>query len=151
MITQLVVALAISSSIVALIVVAARRPGGVTLEIAGDELHIQFTGAAPALVMQRRLVIPVGSIQGVAVVPSRQVPRTGFRLPGTAIPGRLRAGSYGTGAERDLWFVRSAKQLLVIELERGEPYRRIVLELADPHAQALRLRPVLGTYTGTFA
>jgi hypothetical protein len=47
--------------------------------------------------------------------------------------------------------VRNADHLLVVELEPGEPYRRIVLELPDPHAEALRLRPLLGAFTGTFA
>jgi hypothetical protein len=40
--------------------------------------------------------------------------------------------------------------VLVIELQRGEPYRRVVLEVPDPRAEALRLRPALGTYTGSF-
>jgi hypothetical protein len=148
--TQLVVSLAITAPVVALIVLAARRPGGVRLEVANDEVHVVFTGAAPWLVMQRRLTIPASSVRGVAVVPSRLVPRTGLRLPGASFPGVIRAGSYGTGPQRDLWFVRGAEHLLVIELEPGEPYRRIVLEVPDAHAEALRLRPVLGAYTGAF-
>jgi hypothetical protein len=61
------------------------------------------------------------------------------------------AGSYGTGDKRDFWLVRKADELLVIELRPGAAYRRIVLEVSDPHAEALRLRPELGAYAGTFS
>lgn len=97
------------------------------------------------------MTIPVASVAGVAVAPRRLVPQTGFRLPGTGIPGVLRAGSYGTGARRDFWLVRRADLVLVIELHPGGRYRRLVLEVPDPHAEALRLRPHLGSYTGLFA
>ena len=47
--------------------------------------------------------------------------------------------------------MRKAQQVLVAELAPGAAYRRIVLEVPDPHAEALRLRPLVGSYTGTFA
>ena len=101
------------------------------------------------LAVRRRLSVPVRSIRGVAAAPRASVPRTGLRFPGTGAPG-IRMGSFGFGAERDFWCVRRADSLLVVELEPGEPYRRLVLQVDDPHAEALRLRPTCGAYTGTF-
>ena len=47
--------------------------------------------------------------------------------------------------------VRKTEHVLVIELQPGAAYRRLVLEVPDPHAEAIRLRPALGVYTGLFA
>lgn len=94
--------------------------------------------------------IPVGHVEGVAVAPLRLVPQEGMRLPGTGLPGVIRAGSYSTGATRDFWDVRKAEQVLVIQLRPGAEYRRLVLQLPDPKATALAVRPVVGAYAGTF-
>ena len=122
---------------------------GVQLEVVGDVLEVDLGWRDGLLALRRRLSVPVRSVRGVAAAPSASVPRTGLRFPGTGAPG-VRIGSFGFGAQRDFWCVRRASQLLVVELEPGEPYRRLVLEVDDPHGEALRLRPVLGAWTGTF-
>jgi hypothetical protein len=71
-----------------------------------------------------------------------------MRLPGTGVPGVIRAGSYGTGERRDFWNVRRGEYCLVIQLEPGQEYRRLVLEVADPQEVAERLRARVGTFTG---
>lgn len=68
-------------------------------------------------------------MRGVAVAPLARVPREGLRLPGTALPGVIRAGSYGLRPERDLWDVRNPEQVLCIELARDAPYRRLILQV----------------------
>lgn len=125
-------------------------PSRTELSVDGAALRIRIHGRDAFYALSRGMTIPVTSIEGISVAPVRTVPRTGLRLPGTGIPGVIRAGSYGTGSRRDFWLVRRAEEVLVIELREGEPYRRIVLEVPDPRAEALRLRPVLGTYTGSF-
>jgi hypothetical protein len=65
-------------------------------------------------------------------------------MPGTSIPGVIHAGSYGVPGRQDFWDVRSAPQLLVIQLSDDARYRRIVLEVADPRETMLALRPALG-------
>jgi hypothetical protein len=137
--------------LVALLFAGARRPSKIRLEVVGDNLVVRISGKDALYTLSRGMEIPLRSIQGIAVAPSASVPRSGLRLPGTGIPGVLRAGSYGTGARRDFWLVRRADQLLVIELQPGEPYRRLVLEVPDPRADCLRLRPMTGAYSGTFA
>lgn len=138
-----------AASFFALLLVDARRPSDISLDVVDDHLVVKIPGRDALWALSRGMKIPLASIQGIAVCPSDRIPRTGFRLPGTDIPG-FRAGSYGTGARRDFWLVRRADHLLVIQLEPGEPYRRLVLEVADPRAECLRLRPRTGAYTGTF-
>lgn len=119
--------------------------------IEGAELLVEIRGLDRVLALKRSLRFPVAGVRGVAVTDRDVVPRTGLRLPGTSRPGVIRAGSYGTGAARDFWLVRRAPQVLVIELEAGQPYRRVVLELDDPQAVALALRATLGPVSGTFS
>jgi hypothetical protein len=133
------------------LVLGARLPSGVRLDVEGESLVVRITGKDALYSLRRTLRLPLGVVTGVAAAPRKAVPQTGMRLLGTGIPGVIRAGSYGTGSARDFWLVRRAKQVLVIELEPGAPYRRIVLEVPDASAEAIRLRPLLGAYTGTFA
>lgn len=136
--------------LVALLLAGARRPSAISLDVVGDNLVVRISGKDALYALSRGMDIPLTSIEGIAVAPSASIPRTGLRLPGTGIPGVLRAGSFGTGARRDFWLVRRADQLLVVVLQPGEPYRRLILEVPDPQAACLRLRPVIGVYSGTF-
>src|SRR4051812_22781005 len=141
--------------IVSLVVVAllagARTPSPIHLNVVGDDLVVRLSGKDALYAVNRGMTIPISAIRGVAVAPTERVPRTGMRLPGTGIPGVLRAGSYGSGSNRDFWLVRRPREVLVVELEPGQPYRRLVLEVPDPRAECLRLRPKVGAYDGTFA
>ena len=127
------------------------RPSRLSIDVEDGALVIHMHGHDGVLTLRRELRIPLAQVNGVAVAPRRLVPATGLRMPGTGFPGVIRAGSYGVGDSRDFWLVRKAQQVLVFELAPGAPYRRIVLEVPDPHAEALRLRPLVGAYTGTFA
>ena len=122
----------------------------VHLDVVDDDLTLRLTGAPALLSLCRRLEVPVAAVEGVAVAPRRLVPQTGLRLPGTSIPGRVRAGSFGTGTSRDFWAVGRAEEVLVVHLLPGQRYRRWVLEVPDPRETVLRLRPVLGAWTGSF-
>jgi hypothetical protein len=126
------------------------RPSRLSIDVEDGALCIRMHGADGFLSLRRQLCVPLAEVEGVAVAPRRLVPATGLRFPGTSFPGVIRAGSYGVGATRDFWLVRKAQQVLVFELAPGATYRRIVLEVPDPHAEALRLRPLVGAYTGTF-
>ena len=135
---------------VATLVQCARRPSRIRLDVEGDSLRIRLTGMDAVYALRRTIRLPVVLVKGVASAPRRLVPETGLRLPGTSIPGVLRAGSYGTGSRRDFWLARRHDRVLVIELAAGAPYRRVVLEMTDPEEAAQRLRPLVGAYTGTF-
>jgi hypothetical protein len=114
------------------------------------ELVVRPRGLEAVFALCRELRFPLPQVLGVAVVARHSVPATGLRLGGTGFPGLIRAGRYGTGATRDFWLVHRAQQVLVIELAPGAAYRRIVLEVPDPDAEALRLQPMLGVHPGIF-
>lgn len=140
----------IPCGLLVVVVVGARRPSGIRLDVEDQTLVVRIIGKDAFYAMCRTLRLPLDSVKGAAASPRRLVPETGLRLPGTGIPGILRAGSYGTGGKRDFWLARRAENVLVIELEPGAPYRRLVLEVPDPNAEAVRLRPLIGAFTGAF-
>ncbi len=127
-----------------------RRTPAIMVGVENDVLQVRLGTWDKLYCFRRDLAVPVSDVEGVAVAPRQLVPAVGLRLPGTVLPGVVRAGSFGTGASRDFWDVRKSQTLMVIELRSGAEYRRIVLELADPSAVARELRPMLGAFTGTF-
>lgn len=141
----------VSVLFVVALLVGTRRASPIDVAVVNGNLVVRISGKDALYALSRGMTIPLSSIQGVAVAPKEKIPATGLRLPGTGVPGVLRAGSYGTGANRDFWLVRRAEQVLVIALQPGEPYRRIILEVPDPHAVSLAIRPSTGAYTGSFA
>lgn len=118
--------------------------------VEGDLLQVRLGIWDKIYCFRRNFAVPVGDVEGAAVAPRHLVPTRGMRLPGTGIPGVIRAGSFGSGPNRDFWDVRKAEMLLVIELRHGAEYRRIVLQVADPAAVSRELRPLLGAFTGAF-
>ena len=128
-----------------------RRSPAVTVRVQDDVLHIDLGIWDKLYCFRRDLAVPVTDVEGVAVAPRHLLPTVGLRLPGTDLPGVIRAGSFGTGSNRDFWNVRTSQTLLVIELRPGAEYRRTVLELSDPTTAARELRPLVGAFTGTFA
>jgi hypothetical protein len=140
----------VAIGIIGALIAAAARPSRIDIDVDDGALRIRIRGHDGILALCRELRVPLAKVEGVSVAPRRLVPATGLRFPGTSIPGVIRAGSYGSGGKRDFWLVRKAQQLLVFELAPGAAYRRIVLEVPDPHAEALRLRPSVGAFAGTF-
>jgi hypothetical protein len=123
------------------------RPPRLDLAVDGDTVVVAMHGCDVFFCMRARIVVPIAAVDGVCVSRRDLVPHEGLRLPGTSLGKLIRAGSYGVGAARDFWNVRRAESVLVIQLCPGAEYRRIVLEVPDPGAEALRLRPILGPTT----
>ncbi|MDQ1625323.1 MAG: hypothetical protein QOJ49_821 [Actinomycetota bacterium] len=134
-------------AVVALLVPVVRKPK-ITLTPEGGDLHVAQGPFDVLYTLKRRLDLPLSQIQGIVVASREQIPCTGLRLPGTSVPGVIRAGSYGTGAARDFWNVRRGGRVLVIQLRPGASYRRVVLQVDDPEAEAARLIPTVGAYDG---
>jgi len=98
---------------------------------------VELSGIAVLGAMRRRVEVPIDRITSVSVRPRKEVKwgKSWLRLPGTHIPGVIRYGSYGVGADREFWAVRREPDVIVIETNGG-PYGRIVLGLPDPHGVA---------------
>ena len=134
-------------ALVALPLLGLRRAPKIWLAVEGDDLVVRLGRWDALYCLKRELRFPVIEVEGVAARPSGEVPRRGLRMPGTALPGVIRAGSYGRGQSRDFWDVRNGKRFLVVSLLPVASYRRLVLEVADPDAEARRLQPALGVLT----
>jgi hypothetical protein len=130
---------------VLLLLVACGRAPDVSVLVEGDSLRVHLSLLDKVVCCRGDLVVPLPQVEGIAAAPAAQVPRTGMRLPGTSLPNVIRAGSYGTGRARDLWDVRRGDAYLVVQLREGAPYRRVVLEVPDPAAEARRLEPVVAS------
>jgi hypothetical protein len=126
------------AAILLLLAGAASRPPD--LSIAATEAGVRVVPGRwdRLLACRRALDLPWGDIIGIAAYPAVDVPREGLRLPGASAPG-IRAGSFGTGPDRDFWDVRRGHRLLVIALRPGSEYRRLVLEVPDPDSVAADL------------
>ena len=100
-------------------------------------ISVEMSGASALAAMRCRVELPPTTITSVSVRPRRQVRwrRAWLRLPGTHLPGVIRYGSYGVGANREFWAAKRQSEVVVIETDGG-PYRRIVLGVDDPYGVA---------------
>jgi hypothetical protein len=117
---------------------------GATVTIAGGELVVRITGRDRFWALSGGITVPLSGVHKASVVGRRDasVSSSYLRLPGTYLPGVIRAGSYGFGKRRELWCVRRAERLLVIELT-GRRYRRVVVEVVDPDQVAESINRVV--------
>ena len=118
---------------------------GVFVELTDQAVAIRFTGVDRWCALSSGIVLPTGRVLGarvlsrsaaVAACPARE-------LPGLGWPGVLRAGRYGFGQDRQLWLVHRAESVLAIYL-RGEPYHRVVVEVADPENLSRDINNAIG-------
>jgi hypothetical protein len=130
-------------AILGLLLLACTRQPSVALLVEGDSLRVHLSPLDKLVCCRGDVVVPLTQVAEVVAARSVDVPRTGLRLPGTSLPGVIRAGSYGRGDERDLWDVRRGEAVLVLQLRGGAPYRRVVLGVPDPAGEARRLQPVV--------
>ncbi|MGH2558018.1 MAG: hypothetical protein ACRDJH_03065 [Thermomicrobiales bacterium] len=90
---------------------------------------------------------PLANVTGVEIDPEIASRPTGFRMPGSRVPGLITAGSYRGRHGWDFWDVRRPAKAIVIHL-KDERYQRLIVEVDDPEAtvrtiqQALPASPV---------
>lgn len=120
----------------------------VEVVVAEGEVRVVFRGADVLWASSRGITIPVPRLRGVRVTSRVDATRecSKLRLPGTCLPGVVRAGSYGRGNDRQLWCVHRAVEVLALDLV-GLPYCRVVLEVADPPGLARRISAVVESGT----
>jgi hypothetical protein len=130
-------------TIIAPLVYIARGRTNVELTVDGGQLTVRLSGKDALLAFKRSITVALSDIAEVSTPVRKDVPRHGLRLPGTEIPGFIRAGSYDRGAKREFWDVRKGQTVLVIDMTRADPYVRLVLEVDDPAGKAQWLRSQL--------
>jgi hypothetical protein len=136
-------------AVTAPIVLVTRGTPRIDFEIEDGNLVLRLGKRDAAFAFKRRISMPLTAISDVATPARNSVPRHGLRLPGTEIPGFIRAGSYGRRAKREFWDVRKGETVLVIDTTgAAAPYARLVLEVEDPATKAAWLRSELGREAG---
>jgi hypothetical protein len=114
---------------------------GVT--IVGDRVRFDVEGWDKLWALRSSLEIPLAHILTV-----RQDPEPargwwhGLRMPGTQIPGVLTAGTFYQHDGAVFYDVHDPERTIVLELEH-EHYRRLVIEVEDPHATLTLLQSAL--------
>jgi ssDNA-binding replication factor A large subunit len=109
------------------------------LSIQNDHLRIDlsFWERFWAFFFNQTLEIPLDHIQRVTT----EKPASSWkdmRLPGTSLPGIMKAGTYYSDRGREFWYVKGSDRFLALELE-DEFYKRIVLTIEDNQDWAERL------------
>lgn len=62
-----------------------------------------------------------------------------IRVPGTYVPGLIKAGTYRRPDRTEFWDVGRSGRAIVVELE-GADFDRLVVDVADPAGAVERLR-----------
>jgi hypothetical protein len=116
----------------------------VQVEVGERTVRVAFRGLDAFWALSRGLTIPFVRLRAARVMTRRDATRDSpkLRLPGSSLPGVLRAGSYGRGTNRQLWCVHRADEVLALDLV-GTPYCRVVLEVDDPDDLARRIGAVV--------
>ena len=96
-------------------------------------LRIALSGWDWFLTLRRGLAFPIGQIASVRLSPELGRPY-GIKMPGSAISGRLYAGTWRWKGHKEFWNVRREKsKWIAIELT-GNEYDLVVLQVEDPTA-----------------
>ena len=95
--------------------------------IDGDYLKIKFSVIERILGIHGSFKIPVPNVRRVTTQHPVQSLKE-IRLPGTFLPGVIKAGTYLTDRGKEFWYTTRKKEYLTIELE-NEFYKRIILSV----------------------
>jgi hypothetical protein len=106
----------------------------VDLSISGGNLILHVHGADKLWSFKSSLEIPLAHVSQIRADPSiAHAWFHGIRMPGTSIPGVIRAGTFYEDGKRVFWDVHKAENTVVIELH-DERYNELVVEVAEPKA-----------------
>ena len=116
----------------------------VELSIEQGDLIVEVRRWSRLWAFKRRLRVPLSQIRAVRWDPT--VARgwwKGWHVPGTHLPGVIVAGTLYRRGGRDFWDVQGGSRAVTIELENA-PYRRLVVDVADPPSTVARINDALG-------
>lgn len=113
-----------------------------TLELNATELIVRLSVLEKILSVHGDLRIPLAQVRGATEDGGFHREPLGMRVPGTRIPGLLKAGTFLTSSDRQFVYLRASLQPLVIELS-GAGYSRLALGLPDARAAAQRINAAI--------
>ncbi|OIO52705.1 hypothetical protein COY93_01105 [Candidatus Uhrbacteria bacterium CG_4_10_14_0_8_um_filter_58_22] len=99
------------------------------LRIENDRLNIELSTGEKLCSCRRTLSVSLRSVRSIEDgVPEPRLLE--MRVPGTFIPGVIKAGTYWTRRGKEFWFVtRGKSDYVTLELDDSASFRRIVLGL----------------------
>ncbi|MCA1702948.1 MAG: hypothetical protein LC808_06635, partial [Actinobacteria bacterium] len=102
-------------------------------EITDSDLVVTPRGFNKVWALKRRVSIPLTSITSAKVITTRtrDLP-LGIRLPGSAIPGLVLAGTYLKNGERSFYALRDGKDIVLLELTEHR-YARVGVQTKNPY------------------
>jgi len=116
----------------------------VNVSIEGDRVRFEVERWDKLWALRSQLEIPLAHIREARVDPE---PARGWwhglRLPGTQIPGVLTAGTFYQHDGAVFYDVHDPEETIVLELDH-EHYRRLVIEVDDPHRVVGELQAAIG-------
>lgn len=107
------------------------------LQIINDTLEIHFSMTEKILAIHGSMQIPLSHIvqaTGMLLEPTwKQI-----RMPGTTLPGIIKAGTYFTNRGKEFWYLTRGNEVLRLEL-KDEFYDRVILGIKDSSFWTSRL------------
>ncbi len=112
----------------------------VTIDFTHDRVTIRPKGWSQIWALKRSVAFRAEHVRSVARANAALRPH-GMRLPGTYLPGVIIAGTYRSRTGREFWDTRLSGKAVVIDLV-GEPYTRLVVDVADPDSVVRQFKPI---------
>lgn len=110
----------------------------VTISKEENNFHFNVEGLHKLWALKSHLIVPISNV--ARVYQSKDELSgwwKGIRMPGTYIPGLIRAGTFYQSGEKTFWDVVNQEDAIIIELE-NERYKKLIIQVEHP-AQAIDL------------
>lgn len=117
--------------------------GVATIAITNEALTVHVTGIDRILAFKSAITVPLTHVTQITQDATEAAKVFhGLRLPGTAIPGVLTAGSFLKSGEWTFWDVHDPDKAVVIGLDH-EHYSQLVVGVDDPDSTVEAVRAAL--------
>jgi hypothetical protein len=119
----------------------------VEIKIEGDKAVFEVQGWHKLWSLRSQLEIPLAHIRDAHADPAPAMGWfQGLKVAGTDLPTIFRAGTFYQQGEWVFWDVYEPEKTIVIELDH-ESYSKLIIEVADPKSEVLKIRNSLGKAT----
>jgi len=109
----------------------------------GDELVVRLNDLEKAGALRGDVRVPLSAVRAVTVLERPFRDLRGIRAPGAGLPGVIALGTWRYRGGKDFAALYRGGPALVVELDEGAPYRRLLVSAHD--AVALREELVADT------